>query len=397
MPHGTRFTILLLLGVLLAGCASSSVEKPNATVSKTLTHSFNAAVGSPVQIENLLGHVQIIEGGSAVTLIATVVAGGTDKAAAQALADSVKLVFDPDNNQTLRLRVDYPVGEHDTYRYIPTTGGANATQQIQVLGMDIGISTSSSSLEYQGHDVRVVRGKAQGVPLHVDLAISVPSGSQLTVNNHVGMMEAHNVHARLTLESGSGDMLVSGIRGDLSLETGSGDISISDQHGALSADTGSGDIDATRVDGKLDLDTGSGDISGKGLAGNRLAMDTGSGDIDVSAVSGALDFSTGAGDISISDPGEISEAHLDTGAGDILMRGDLSGLHAFDISAGSGDVTMTSAKPPTVHLDIEASSIAVRWPGLRNVQNAESSFSGDVGTASGEGHIHTSNGDVVLK
>ncbi|HET6631607.1 MAG TPA: DUF4097 family beta strand repeat-containing protein [Rhodanobacteraceae bacterium] len=392
-----RMLPALLALALLAGCASQQATRPAHSVSKTLKASRAAPPGSSVAVENLLGHVRLSQGGPQFAVTATVVAGGDSEAAARALADSVSLALSGGNGAPLALRVNYPTNDHDSFRYVPASDDAQANPHVHVLGLDISGGSSNSSVTWQGKTVHIYRGQDRGVPLHVDLAISLPAGVHATVTNHVGPMEAHDLHAALTLHSSSGDLALSGVTGDIETRSASGDVTVSDQHGATSVHTASGDIKASRIDGDVRLHTGSGDIDGQVLHGQQLDIETGSGDIDVRGVSGALDFSTGSGDVTVADPGNVPSASLGTGSGDVVLHGDLSKLGSFDITTGSGDVTIATARPPALHLEIDSGDISVQWLNLSNVQTGQRHYSADVAGGSGQGRIHTGNGNVVLK
>jgi hypothetical protein len=378
---------------LLAGC-TPGISKPNASVTKTLNNTQAVSANTRVSVENLVGHVEVTQGGSELGITATVVAGGKDKAAAQALADTIK--FDVSNSDNhIRVHVHYPVDAHESYQYIPTHSNAHDQGGARVLGFRIG--TSSSSLTYQGHDVRVYKGKSEGVPLHVDLSVKLPAGVDAEVDNHVGRIQAHDLNNTLALKTDSGDVSTKAITGNLKIRTGSGDVNVAAQEGSAGVHTGSGDVTVRQITGAADLHTGSGDIDGQGMHGDSLTMETGSGDIELDDISGALKLETGSGDVTLTGVGQVPKARIECGSGDIVMRGDLSKMQAFDLETGSGDVTLVTSQPPAVHLDIDGSDIDTSWPNLRNTQSSRRHFSADVGAATGQGRIRTGSGDVTLK
>lgn len=380
--------------VLLGGCAPSNQARPNTTVTRTLDKTLAIPPDTRVSVQNLAGHVRISQGGPRLQVTATVVAGGKDQASARALADTNRLDVRHSHNQIL-LHVDYPVDRHDSYQYIPTHPEQQAHGGVHVLGFDM--SFSSSSLTYQDRTVRVYQGKSGGVPLHVDLNVKLPAGTHAELANHVGRIQAQNLKNTLVLRTDSGDISTRAITGDLSVTSGSGDIRLADQHGSTGVHTGSGDVTARGITGAVDLHTGSGDIKGRALHGDSLAMETGSGDIDLQDIGGALKLETGSGDITLNGIRDVSNARIQCGSGDILMRGNLSGMQTFDMHTGSGDVTLITSNPPAVHLDIHASDINPHWPDIRNAHTGRRRFSGDIGAASGQGRIRTGSGDVTLK
>lgn len=383
---------------LLVGCAPTSQARPDKIVTKTLNTTQTVPSGTGVSVENLVGQVQVSQGGPELQVTATVVAGGKDQAAAKALADTIKLDVRKSDGHIL-VHVDYPVGQHDRFEYFPTHSGQSPRAKVHVLGFDISSSftSSRSSLTYQGHDVEVYQNQSNGVPLHVDLNVKLPVGADVEVVNHIGRINAKSLKNTLALQSDSGDISTQAITGDLGIKSGSGDALVVEQHGSVGVHTGSGDVTARQVTGAMDVHTGSGDIEGHGLHGDSLVLATGSGDIDMNDISGALKLNTGSGDITANNVVKVTDARVQTGSGDIGLRGDLSGLQSFDLQTGSGDVTLTTGSPPAVHLDITGSDIQAHWSGIGNVQSGRRHFSGDVGTAAGQGRIRTGSGDVSLK
>lgn len=364
------------------------------TAKLTLTRNLTVPAGGNVSVENLVGRMEIVQGGSQVEVTARVVAGGKDQAAADALAKTVKLTVETSGNK-VNLHVDYPVDQYDRYRYDPMSGGPDTSDCL--FGFLCG--QSSSSLTYQGTQVRVYQHHGDGVPLYVDLEIKLPAGINADLTNHIGFIKVGGVKDNLALHSDSSDMQANQITGNLSMETGSGDIGLAEQNGAVVIHTGSGDVKVNKIQGNLNLHTGSGDISGGDIQANTLETDTGSGDVILSNLSGALNVRAGSGDIRLTDVKVHGSAMADTGSGDITLSGDLSSMDGFDLRAGSGDITLSTSQPPAVHLDITTGSgdINMHWSGVRNITSSEDSFSGDIGAAKAIGKIHTGSGDVNLK
>lgn len=388
----------IVFAMMLFGACTSATDNraPIKTSTRSIELSEALTPGSVLKVENLVGYVTVVAGGDKISIKASVIAGGDTDEAAKALADTVKLSLTHDGNN-VTLHVDYPVATHDAYLYLPTRPEATSEHGINVFGINISPSTSRSSLTYQGHQVEIYQGQNMGVPLHVDLIVQVPVGSDTRIENHVGNMQAQQLNGNLALSNSSGDMRISDISGTLSTTTGSGDTNVSNQHGALTIRTGSGDITLDTIVGDTHITTGSGDIQASTVQAGRVEISAGSGDIALKHVSGTLKLSAGSGDISVTDPGAIADPHIACGSGDIELRGDLSALHGFDFSAGSGDISLITKQPPSVHLDVHAEDITANWPGMRNVQREHEHFSADVGDAgTGIGRISTSSGKVIL-
>ncbi|MEO8802182.1 MAG: DUF4097 family beta strand repeat-containing protein [Rudaea sp.] len=397
MKFVCRSLCLMLAMMLLGACTSATDDgAPAKTWTRSIEHSELLTPKSVLKVENLTGYVSVIAGGDKASITASVVAGGDTDAAAKALADTIQLSVTHDGDN-VTVHVDYPVATHDTYRYISNQPEATRGHGINVLGVHISSSTSRSSLTYQGHQVEVYQGSNKGVPLHVDLVVQVPVGSNTHIENHIGNMQAQKLNGNLALSNSWGDMRISDMIGTLSTTTGSGDTYVTNQHGTLTINTGSGDVTLDKIFGDTNVTAGSGDIEADSVQAGSVAISAGSGDIDLKHVSGTLKLSTGSGDVSVADPGAIADAHIQCGSGDIKLRGDLSAMHGFDLSAGSGDISLTTNQPPSMHLDVHADDITVSWPGMRNVQREHGQFSADVGDAgAGIGRITTQSGEVIL-
>ncbi|HET7662009.1 MAG TPA: DUF4097 family beta strand repeat-containing protein [Rhodanobacteraceae bacterium] len=397
MPTRHRIIPTLLAFALLGGSAAAMAQAPANTHTRTIDKTEAVTPATQVTVENLVGRVEITQGGEQLAIHANVVAGGEDAAAAEALANTVKLDVSRDGNR-LTVHVNYPVDDHDSYRYIPTSSkpGQHKDCSVHILGFRIGSCSSSSWLRYQGRQVHVYQGRDEGVPLHVDLTLKLPAGADVKVVNQIGFVHAKGLHNTLALQTDSGDISTSDTSGDLRITADSGDVQTVDHKGPATLHTDSGDVTLRHVTGNINVDTDSGDLTGEDLHGAVLALHTDNGDIRLHGISGELKISTDSGDIDLSHVQQVSRTRINTDNGDIRMSGDLSGMHDFHIATDSGDIRLSTSTPPAVHLDIEADDVDVTWPGLHNVQIQHDSYRGDVGAASGSGRISTDSGDVTL-
>lgn len=390
-----HYSLSLLAFVLLTGCASALAGQPASTVHKSLSTTQAVPSGTTIRIENLVGQVTVQQGASQLEVTAAVVAGGKDQAAAQALADSVRLDVRHDGN-TLVVHVHYPVDRHDSYLYIPPKGATDRDNGVHILGMTFGSSSSHSEVKYQNQRVSVYRGRDRGVPLHVDLVVSLPAGSHADIRNHVGPIGADNLHASLALHSDSGDIHANRITGRLAIHSDSGDATLADTQGTLTIDSDSGDVKVHNANGDATVDSDSGDVFITALRGNTLTVDADSGDIHVTDASASMRLNADSGDIWLKDLGSVPRLHANADSGDIHAHGDLRGIGSFNLETDSGDVRLSTTQPPAVHLEIHASDVHVDWPSVHAVRKRDNRFTGDVGKATGVGRINTDNGDVVL-
>lgn len=390
-----RTLMITGLAVAAAGCASMPTQAhPANTTHKTLTSTQALPAGTAVKVQNLLGRVTVQQGGPQLQVTATVVAGGKNQAAAQALASTVKLDVSH-RGAELVVHVHYPVDQYASYQYIPAKG--SHVNDMRLLGVTIGHRSSiSTGIHYQDQRVAIYRGKDKGVPLHVDLVVSLPVDTHADIRNRFGLISADGLRASLNLHNNSGDIHASHINGQLKVDADSGDVIVSRVHGPLIVDADSGDVKATDIQGDTHIEADSGDIHAQNLHGNQLKLDADSGDIRVDNVSGTLTLDADSGDIWLKNVGTVPHLHVDSDAGDVHVSGNLSGLAAFDIEADAGDVTLVAAAPPPVHLNIRGADVSVHWPSLTHVQSRKGHFSGDVGPALGQGRIDAGSGDVTL-
>lgn len=376
-------SIPALLAFVLLGGFTSAMARPAQTHTRTIDKTEAVTAATRVTVENLVGHVDITQGGKQLAVRATVVAGGKDAAAAAALADTIQLAVSRSGDQ-LTVHVDYPVDTHDSYRYNPSRSASaddddDDDDGFSIFGLHIG-HFGSSSLKYQGRTVHVYKGDTDhGAPLHVDLAIRLPAGIHATVRNHVGSMRARQLDNTLGLESDNGDIQAHAVHGALNIDTSNGDVRVDDLEGRLDLVTDNGDVDLSGINGPTSVETGNGDIEGH-------------------AITGPVKADTGNGDITLEDLQARSPLRINSGRGDIRIEGDLSKLTGFQLESGMGDIDLVTHAPPPVHLDIQTGmgDIDVDWQGLEHVRSDDDSYRADIGAARGTGHIESGMGDVTL-
>lgn len=409
---------LALAGGMLASVLTLTAPVASAaTVQTTLTYTgpLPASI-TALKVENLAGHVSVTEG-SHFEVTATVVAGGSDPAAAQALAQTVKLDTDQ-SGDSFTVHVHYPINQYDSYQY-PAEHADNAggdSDNFCFLGVFC-VNGGGNNLSYQGAEVRVYRGGQRGTPLHVDLNVQLPASMKLALVNYVGRSDLQGLQNDLRVKTSSGDVFATAITGKFDADTGSGDVHVKNLTGDFSADTGSGDVFADGFKGSVHTDTGSGDVHMSNGSGQTLYADTGSGDVFLTATQGDMQFDTGSGDVRIKNAsgalhadtgsGEVhaenytsaASVWADTGSGDVSLSGDLSAMRKLYIDTGSGDATLHTTAGLSLHLDASSDSgdLDINLPDMRNVVTHRGSLSADFGQAQGQGTISTGSGDITVQ
>ncbi|MGA9852985.1 MAG: DUF4097 family beta strand repeat-containing protein [Gammaproteobacteria bacterium] len=373
--HANLFFLLsALIALEFAGAAWA-----DAPVTRTLYQMIAVPAGGTVKVENLVGHMTVIQdsgslrvstvngaavlaqemlGRSPLRVTATVVASGSQ---AQALAQSVKLEVSTSGKQ-ITVHVHYPVDQYRSYLYNPprTTGNGNGNHCF--LGFVCVRGNGHSDVDYQGARAQVVENSDIGTPLYVDVAVQLPPGVSATFVNDAGLLEAGN------------------LANTLSLITEGGDIGVQNLNGDLSANTSGGDLNGVNLKGEVKLDTGGGDT-------------------DLETVTGTLHAATGGGDLHVTgDLSVLSTFYAHTGGGDLRVSGDVPALRDLDVSTSGGDAVL-KLDNLSMHLETSASGgdVNVHFPDISgNVVSKGDYFSGDIGKAAGKGTINSSGGDITV-
>jgi DUF4097 and DUF4098 domain-containing protein YvlB len=134
----------------------------------------------------------------------------------------------------------------------------------------------------------------------LDVAVTVPEGSALTVDTASADVHCAGELARLNASSASGDIQAERVTGISDVSTASGDVRV-DRSGQVRVKSVSGDIQIDAVDGDATGQSVSGDIEISAVRTGEISVKTTSGDITVAVAAGTgvqLDLSTLTGDAS---------------------------------------------------------------------------------------------------
>lgn len=203
------------------------------------------------------------------------------------------------------------VGADSVIQVIATKKGWSESRRSQIV-IDMAQEESSVTVE-----TRLPSGLDM---VYVDLDITAPAGT------------------RLSLNTGSGAVEVDSLTGDLSVHTGSGGIELRNVPGAIEASTGSGGIDVLGGGGPVNLRTGSGGIDYEGTPQGDCRFETGSGGIRLhlpATLNVTVDLSTGSGSIEVDydDLGQPSRRSVKGTIG----TGDQGSIYAH---TGSGSIDL---------------------------------------------------------
>lgn len=303
----------------------------SADVTRSLKAELSADPSRPFRVENLAGHMVVRQGTGSRVVVTATVHGSDQKTAALLRLEEVR-----DSKTGLpTLRMQYPLGEHTTYRYSGDGGNRESSG-----GFFESLFSGKSTVTYDGTRVTVSAGR--GLLLYADLVVEIPRGASGTFRNVVGKIEGSGVDGTLRFDSGSGDISLRDFKGEVAADTGSGDVNAASGRGSFMCDTGSGDCTLKDFAGeRIDLDTGSGDIEVTGSSARFVKADTGSGSVRLEVDdSEEISADTGSGDVSVEVKGtNLSRIKADTGSGDVSLRLPRSAGFQLMADVGSGDVT----------------------------------------------------------
>ena len=210
------------------------------------------------------------------------------------------------------------------------------------------------------------RGGLFGGDNRLDVAIELPTGSQLSI------------------KTGSADITVTGTVGAAQLKSGSGDVELDTADGPLLVETGSGDIRVEGARAELKAKSGSGDVLVVDAAAT-LMVSTGSGDVQLWTTHAPAVVKTGSGDVKVGDAG--TDITMTTGSGDLVVGTARRGR--MTAKGASGDVHVGVPAGVPVWTDISTVSGEIR----SNLQGAGQ-------PAEGADHVEVRakvvSGDIVL-
>ncbi|WP_026122205.1 DUF4097 family beta strand repeat-containing protein [Nocardiopsis halotolerans] len=170
----------------------------------------------------------------------------------------------------------------------------------------------------------------------IDYEITVPAGTDLTVETTIGRIVTEGVDGVLDLGSTVGSVRVSGNSGDVTIETGSGEIDVSGVEGSLEAETASGGITAHGAGEHLKVASVSGEVDVSGFSARTVVAESVSGGVrvgggftraEVHTVSGGIEVTTG-------EPFEL--LNMESTSGDIDVRVPEGAYAVTDESVSGG-------------------------------------------------------------
>jgi DUF4097 and DUF4098 domain-containing protein YvlB len=250
----------------------------------------------------------------------------------------------------------------------------------------------------------------------VDLELSVPSKSPLTIKTEKGDITVSDMASDVSISVQSGDVDLRDIAGDISVETRKGDVKAADIKGGVKVSGKGGEIDVNNCTGGLTVDgdfygpvrgdrivkgvrliSGKTDLTLSALSGH---MEAGSGNLDIIDAPGNLNVRTRDMEVNVENPG--GKVNIDDRNAEISVR--YSSVPKDDVTITNSSASIALTLPGSSGFEIQADcrncDIASEFPGLQ----ASKSPSGDatlVGRlGSGRGPkivLKTSYGNIALR
>ena len=247
------------------------------------------------------------------------------------------------------------------------------------------IKSVSVEMYPQGNGVLIRPTHMDGglVRVDVDLDVSVPKASPVSVDAAHGDVAVSGVAAPLEIRAANGDVTVRNAGADVSLESESGDIHVDGVRGNLRLSGRGDDVAVANVQGDATIQGAfSGDISLRNIA-KSVSCETQFSEVALAGLTGQMKLDSD--DVSVS--GVSGDARL------VTRNKDISADHVagkLDIVDSHGDINVSYAAPPRADASIENDSadVSVTLP-------SNSSFS--LSAISRGGEVNSDFGSSTLK
>lgn len=320
---GAAMKSIILCFLLLFSLSLSAEESSSETVEVKNEYEGDFAA---VELENLAGNITIEEG-EKLEYSGRIQATDKDATRAKALAAKVSFATTEEDN-CLKIRVEYPVSEHTLFYYPTKIEGRKSA------------SKSRARLIYQGREVTLFADATPAaVQLSCDITLKVPKGILIKVRNCAGKVLAHTLNRDLKIDTSSANVLLTQVSGRSTIQTATGAIALEECKGDYSLNSGTGSIRFKKCDlQELAIHNGSGVIEGDSSTIKWLGAFSGSGRVELD-------------DCTVSDA-----MKADTGTGIIKMKGDFSHLQALHLQTGTGSITFTTTAFPALDLQVTTGS-----------------------------------------
>src|SRR6266850_2396032 len=245
--------------------------------------------------------------------------------------------------------------------------------------------------------------------LSLDLEVSVPKKSVLTIRNEKGDVGVSDMATPVSIASGSGDIEVRNTVGDVSIDTHKGTTKVSDTNGNVKISGRGGEVSVNSATGGLTLD---GEFFGP-ITADKVAkgvrfiskrtdltltqlsghLEAGSGNLEITDAPGNLNLRTNRYDVSVENAG--GKVKIDNRDGNVELRFSAPPKEDIDVSNASSGITLTLPGSSSFEILADCHSCDI-----------DSEFSADsmkkTSTESGDSHLEGKYGSargpkIILK
>jgi DUF4097 and DUF4098 domain-containing protein YvlB len=238
--------------------------------------------------------------------------------------------------------------------------------------------------------------------LSLDLEVSVPKKSLLTIRSEKGDVIVSDMATPVTVINGNGDIEIRNTIGDVSIDTRKGDVKVSDTNGNVKISGHGGEVNVATATGGLTLD---GEFFGP-ITADKVAkgvrfisqrtdltltqlsghLEAGSGNLEITDAPGNLNLRTNRYDISVENAG--GKVKIDSRDGNVELR--FSSPPKEDIEVSNAAAGITLSLPGSASFDILAD--------CHSCSDIDSEFSADslkkTSTESGDYHLEGKYGSA---
>ncbi len=252
--------------------------------------------------------------------------------------------------------------------------------------------------------------------ISVDLEVSVPKKSALTVKTDKGDVTISDMATDVSVADQNGDVEIRNTTGDVSIEMHKGDVKVNDTKGNVKVSGRGGEIDVVNASGSLTVDgdfygpvradkvtlgvrliSAKADLTLSALAGH---MEAASGNLDIVDVPGNLSLRTRDNEISIENPG--GKVSVENRNAAISVRFLTAPKDEVNITNSSGEISLSLPGNSSFEVQAECRNcdISSEFPGLGVVKSPGGDAS--VSATYGNGRhpkiiLKTSYGNISLR
>ena len=191
--------------------------------------------------------------------------------------------------------------------------------------------------------------------LSLDLEVSVPKKSLLTIRNEKGDIGVSDMATPVSITNGSGDIEVRNTAGDVSIDTHKGATKVSDTNGNVKISGRGGEVSVNSATGGLTLD---GEFFGP-ITADKVAkgvrfisqrtdltltqlsghLEAGSGNLEITDAPGNLNLRTNRYDVSVENAG--GKVKIDNRDGNVELRFSAPPKEDIEVSNAASGITLT--------------------------------------------------------